>query len=222
MDDGSTGDAMANVLVIGASRGVGRATVERALRAGHRVRAMSRSGKTGGIDDPNLEVFRGDALAERDVRAALEGVDAVVQTLGISPTPAALVRRTTLFSRATRVLLAAMKEAGVRRLVCLTGFGAGDSRNQGGLLYNAAFNLFLGRVYDDKNLQEYLVRDSDLDWVIARPVILTDGRASGRYRVLLDPRDWRGGFITRGDVADFLVRQIDSDAYLRKAPVLIG
>ena len=213
---------MATVLVIGASRGVGLETVKRALAAGHRVRAMARRVDRLRLDDPNLETFAGDALSRGDVRAALDGVDVVVQTLGITPRPEAVVRGTTLFSRATRVLVEAMAEAGVKRLVCLTGFGAGDSRNQGGFLYDTAFKLFLARVYDDKNIQEHLIRNSDLDWVIARPGILTDRPATGRYRVLLDPKDWRGGFITRGDVADFLVRAIDDDRYLKKAPVLIG
>ena len=213
---------MATVLVIGASRGVGLETVKRALAAGHRVRAMARRVDRLRLDDPNLETFAGDALSRGDVRAALDGVDVVVQTLGITPRPEAVVRGTTLFSRATRVLVEAMEEAGVKRLVCLTGFGAGDSRNQGGFLYDTAFKLFLARVYDDKNIQEHLIRNSDLDWVIARPGILTDRPATGRYRVLLDPKDWRGGFITRGDVADFLVRAIDDDRYLKKAPVLIG
>ncbi len=212
---------MANVLVIGASRGVGRATVERALAGGHHVRAMARSVERGG-EVTNLERVPGDALSPRDVRGALAGMDAVIQTLGVAATPAALLRRPTLFSKATRVLVDAMTEAGVRRLICLTGFGAGDSRNQGGCLYDLGFNLFLGRVYDDKNVQEHLVRNSGLDWTIARPVILTDRPATGAYRAVLDPGQWRGGFISRADVADFLVRQIDSDDYLHKTPVLIG
>jgi len=213
---------MANVLVIGASRGVGLEVVKQALAAGHHVRAMARHVDRIRLDDPELETCAGDALSRGDVRAALAGVDVVVQTLGITPRPQAVVRGTRLFSRATRILVETMEEVGVRRLVCLTGFGAGDSRNQGGLLYDTAFKLFLGRVYDDKNVQEHLIRNSDLDWVIARPVILTDRPATGRYRVLLDPEDWRGGFIARADVADFLVRAIDDDRYLKKAPALIG
>jgi hypothetical protein len=68
-----------------------------------------------------------------------------------------------------------------------------------------AFHLLLGRVYDDKDVQERIVRNSKLDWVIVRPVILTDGRKTNAYRALVDPRDWTFGFISRADVADFLV-----------------
>jgi hypothetical protein len=106
------------------------------------------------------------------------------------------------------------------RLRCVTGFGAGDSRGHGGFLYNVAFHLLMGRIYDDKDVQERIVRGSKLDWVIVRPVILTNGPKMNAYRALVDPRDWTCGFISRTDVADFLVKQIDSGAFLHKTPVL--
>ena len=56
--------------------------------------------------------------------------------------------------------------------------------------------------------------------MIVRPVILTNGPKTNAYRALVDPRDWTSGFIPRADVADFLVKQIDGDAFLRKTPVL--
>ena len=107
-------------------------------------------------------------------------------------------------------------------MICVTGFGAGDSRSRGGLVYNLAFHLLLGRVYDDKDVQERIVRTSKLDWVIVRPVILTNGPKTNAYRALVDPRHWTCGFISRVDVADFLVKQIDDDAFLHKMPVLTG
>jgi uncharacterized protein YbjT (DUF2867 family) len=213
---------MANILVIGASRGVGFETVKHALAGGHRVRAFARTVDKTGLDDPNLECFAGDAMNAADVRRALAGMDAVIQTLGVKAGPEMVIRGTKLFSKATRVLVEAMQAEGVARLVALTGFGAGDSRNQGGCLFDLGFNAVLGRVYDDKNVQEHLIRSSDLAWTIARPVILTDRPATNRYRVVLDPADWRPGSIARADVADFLVKQVTSDEYLRKAPLLIG
>ncbi|MEO1090345.1 MAG: SDR family oxidoreductase [Pseudomonadota bacterium] len=213
---------MAQVLVIGASRGVGLAVVRRALGEGHDVRALARSADKIDIDDPRLEKVSGDALSAREVRAALEGIDAVIQTLGVTARPDTIVAGTKVFSKATRLLVEAMEAVGVARLIALTGFGTGDSRNQGGCLWDLGFNLFLGRIYDDKNVQEHLIRHSSLAWTIARPVILTDGPARSTYRVIVDPRDWRGGFIARGDVAEFLVEQVTSERYLRQAPVLIG
>jgi putative NADH-flavin reductase len=184
------------------------------------VRAFARSARRIRIDDPKLEKIPSDALQMDTVRRALTGIDVVIQSLGVSAGPEIILKPTRLFSTATRVLVTAMEEAQVRRLICVTGFGAGDSRGRGGFLYNAAFHLLVGRIYDDKDVQERIVRRSKLDWVIARPVILTNGPKTSAYRALVDPRDWTCGFISRADVADFLVKQIDDDAFRHKTPVL--
>jgi putative NADH-flavin reductase len=211
---------VAKVLIIGASRGIGLETLKAALRAGHSVRAFARSARRIRIDDPKLEKIPSDALQMDTVRRALTGIDVVIQSLGVSAGPEIILKPTRLFSTATRVLVTAMEEAQVRRLICVTGFGAGDSRGRGGFLYNAAFHLLVGRIYDDKDVQERIVRRSKLDWVIARPVILTNGPKTSAYRALVDPRDWTCGLISRADVADFLVKQIDDDAFRHKTPVL--
>ena len=153
--------------------------------------------------------------------SALNGIDTVVQALGIAAGPEMLVGPVRLFSDATRILIPAMQDKSVGRLICVTGFGAGDSRDSVGCLQRIPFRIFLGRAYDDKNIQERLIRESDLDWVIVRPGVLTNGRRTGRYRVLDEPGSWRNGLISRADVADFIVRQIDDDAYVGKAPVLV-
>ena len=108
----------------------------------------------------------GDALEMATVKRALTGVDVVTQTLGVPAGRENILGPTQFFSKATRVLGTAMEEAQVKRLICVTGFGAGDSHGSGGFLYSAVFHLLLGRLYDDKDVQEWIVRRSKLDWVI--------------------------------------------------------
>jgi putative NADH-flavin reductase len=115
-----------------------------------------------------------------------------------------------------------MEASAVKRLICVTGLGSGDSRGHGGLLYDAALYLILGRIYADKDAQEWIVRRSRLDWTVVRPTVLTTGARTGAYRVLVDVSDWRSGFISRADVADFLVKQIDDGGLIHKTPVLTG
>jgi uncharacterized protein YbjT (DUF2867 family) len=111
----------------------------------------------------------------------------------------------------------------VKRLIAVTGLGAGDSRGHGGFLYDAvAFPLLLKRVYDDKDVQEWIIRSSGLDWTIVRPGLLTNRPATGHYRVLTAAEDWRFGVISRGDVADFIVRQVDDRALIGATPLLIS
>ncbi len=211
---------MTTVLVIGASRGIGLEAVRQGLDHGFTVRAMARNPDNMAIDHPALETVKGDALDPADVAGAVSGADAVILALGVAAGPQMVLGPVRLFSKATRILLPAMEAAGVRRLIAVTGFGAGDSRHKVGCLQEIPFRAVLGRAYADKTIQETLIRDSDLDWVIARPTILTRGPKTGRYRVLDDPRDWRNGVISRADVADFLIRQVADDTYLRKTPVL--
>jgi hypothetical protein len=79
--------------------------------------------------DPKLEKLDGDALDQHTIERALVGVDAVIQTLGVSPTPELILSGTRLFSVATRILVDAMTT--IKRLICVTGLGAGDSRGHG-------------------------------------------------------------------------------------------
>src|SRR5437016_881581 len=116
---------MAKVLVVGASRGIGLETVKCALEAGHKVRALSRSAAIS-ANHPDLEKIAGNALDASTIKHALAGVDVVIQTLGVDFGPEVILRGTRLFSVATRILVTAMEEAGVKRLICVTGLGAGD------------------------------------------------------------------------------------------------
>jgi uncharacterized protein YbjT (DUF2867 family) len=214
---------MAKVLVIGASRGIGLETVKAALRAGHNVRALARSAASIPIQDAKLDKVAGDALDGNTIRNSLQGVEAVIQTLGVDFAPRLIFQGTSLFSQSTRILVDAMKAAGLRRLLAVTGLGAGDSRGHGGLLYDAVvFPVLLKRVYGDKDVQEWIIRSSGLDWTIARPGLLTNRTATGGYRVLTAPKDWRFGTISRTDVAEFLVRVINDPALIGTTPLLIN
>ena len=213
---------MTKVLVIGASRGIGLETVKALLAKNYEVRAFARSAAAIPFDAERLEKVDGDALNRRDIDRALDGVDAVIQSLGVSFGPETVLKGTTLFSTSSRVLVDAMRTKGIKRLIAVTGLGAGDSRGHGGLLYSALlFPLVLKRVYDDKDIEEQIVRASGLDWTIVRPGLLTSGAARRRYQVLTDPKSWRAGSISRGNVGEFLARQVEERTYIGQTPVLI-
>jgi len=212
---------MALILVIGASRGIGLETVKAALAAGHKVRAFARSAPSIDISDPNLTKITGDARVRGEVAAAVQGVDAVIYAVGATSL-SDLLFGTTLFSDSTRALVETMQGAGVRRLMMVTGAGAGNSRGRINFLYdNLIFPLVLQRAYNDKDIAEDIVEKSGLDWTIARPGGLTNRPATGRYKILNEPKDWRGGFISRGDVANFLVKHLDDATLFGKTPLLV-
>ena len=210
-----------HVLVIGGSRGIGLACLRYALERGHRVRAFARSAQSIAVDHENLEKRTGDATNADDVTAALDGIDTVILALGVPKTAAALLRPIHLFSDATAVLLPAMQEKGIRRLLAVTGFGTGDSYARVSSAERIAFRGIMGRAYADKNRQETLIMDSGLDWTIARPGFLTSNRMTGRYQVLTEPATWRNGLISRADVAHFLIHAAEEGTFIREAPVLV-
>jgi putative NADH-flavin reductase len=208
------------ILIIGASRGIGLETTRQALTAGYDVRALARSAAAIPLSNSKLEKVQGDALNQQDVEAALAGVDVVIVTLGVSL--GELIKPVHLFSDATRVLIAAMKDKSVSRLICVTGFGAGDSRASIRFLQRVPFQIVFGRAYDDKTRQEKLIEESGLDWTIARPGVLLNGPQTGRYKVLREPSEWRNGIIARANVADFLVKQVDDRSFIGACPVLVN
>jgi uncharacterized protein YbjT (DUF2867 family) len=212
---------MATVAVIGASRGIGLETVRRALALGHDVQAMARSEKPDQLNSADLVWTSGDATSADDIARVLSGADAVIQTLGVA-NPFGC-KPVTLFSTATRQLVGIMERGGPRRLLVVTGFGAGDSRGKGSLFYEKLFfPLVLSRIYKDKDVQEEIVKASDLDWTIVRPGLLTNGRRTGHVNAIAEPSRWRSGAISRSDVADFLIRQIDDRKFVHQTPVLIS
>ena len=127
----------------------------------------------------------------------------------------------TILSEAAGALVAAMKAGNVGRLVAISGMGAGDSRGHGGPLFDRViFPLLLRHVYADKDRQEAIVRESGLDWTLVRPAVLNDKPGGGEIRALSDLAGFRGGTISRADVATFVLDQVEADRHLHRAPLI--
>ncbi|MEL7487734.1 MAG: NAD(P)H-binding protein [Pseudomonadota bacterium] len=210
------------ILVVGASNGVGLATVKEALSQGHSVRGFSRSIERLPFSADGFEKVTGDALNASDVKGALEGVDVVIQTLGVPFDLKMITGPVSLFSEATAILTPIMEKTGPKRLVALTGFGAGESKRAVGLLQRAPFFAVFGRAYDDKSKQERIIKSSRLDWTIARPGVLSNGPCTENYKVLYEPNEWRNGIVARAEVAHYLVRAVGENAEIGREPVLVG
>jgi putative NADH-flavin reductase len=205
------------LLIIGASRGIGRQLLEQALQDGHLVTAVARHPENLPRQQAGLRVMAGDILDSPLVQQAVAGQEAVCLTIGVGVT----WKPVTVFSQGTKNVLAAMAEHGVRRLVCVTGIGAGDSAGHGGLLYDRLFKpLLLKTIYEDKDRQEALIRASDTDWTIVRPGFLTNGPLTGNYRVLTDLWGVTTDKISRADVAHFMLEELTAPRYVRQTPLL--
>jgi len=205
------------LLVIGASRGIGFELLQHALSAGQEVTAVVRNPQRLSISHENLKVIKGDILEKGVIEEAVNGQDAACLTIGIKPTR----QPVSVFSEGTKMVVEAMKNSSCRRLICVTGIGAGDSRGHGGFFYDKIINpLLLKTTYEDKDRQEAIVRESGLDWVIVRPGFLTNGSRTGEYRVLTELNGVKAGKISRADVADFILREAAEMKYRGQTPLL--
>lgn len=205
---------MKNLLIIGSTGGTGRNLVDQGLRHGYTITAFARTPEKMDLQHENLSIVEGDVLDYASVEAAVQGKDAVLSALGV-----ASLGKNTVLSEGTKHLIQAMEQHRVRRFVCETSLGVGDSKGQLGLLYDLiVVPLILRNAIADKEVQEQYIRESALDWIIVRPGGLTDGPLTGTYYAWTGKRQQAiKSSISRADVADFMLKQVEDDTYLRQA-----
>lgn len=207
-----------NILVIGATGGTGKAIVQQALEQGHTVTALARNPEHIALKNSRLTVLQGNVLDYPSLDEAVRGKDAVLSALGHKR----WFIKTSILSEGTKNILTAMENHGVKRFVCETALGVGDSRGKLGLYYT----LFVVPVivffyFRDKEKQERLVMESSREWIIVRPGQLTNGKKRETYRHGSNVGSWlRTVSISRADVADFMLKQLTDNTYLRKTPAV--
>jgi putative NADH-flavin reductase len=208
---------MKNIVIFGASRGVGRCLTEQALAQGYRVTAAARNPATVKIAHERLRVMPCDVLNPDAVDRAIVGQDVVFCTLGANAKGPI-----TLYSAGAHNIVRGMQAHQVRRLIFLSNFGILDEKAQD--LRGAALLFLLKRfiphtLVDHRRALEE-IRGHAPEWVVVRPMPLTDEPWSGHYRIAVNDLPAKGMRIARADVADFMLRQATSDEYLSKVPAI--
>ena len=203
------------LLIFGSTGGTGRELVKQALDQGHNVTAYARDpAKIEDLQHPSLMVVIGDVLDTVAVESAVAGQEAILSALGAG------AGRTTLREEGTRNIVESMEGADAKRLICQSSLGVRDSRaNLPFFTKYIIVGIFLRHAFADHERQEAVVRQSSLDWIIVRPPHLKDGPLTGDYRHGFPPADRRiKGWISRADVADFMLKQLVDETYLHQTP----
>ena len=206
------------VVIFGATGQTGRLLAERAVAHGHGVTVFARDPGSLSAPDGSVRVVRGDVLDAASVDHAVADQEAVLVALGT----AARRGSPQVLPHGIRHILDGMERHGVRRIVVLSAAGAlhepvGSIVGSLGLILARAF---LPGVYREHRAMLEELRTRNLDWIAVRPVILTNGPWTGRYRVAVEGIP-RGGYrVSRADVADFMIRQLTSDEFVRKMPAI--
>ncbi len=203
------------IIIFGSTGSVGRLLVEQALVQEHKVTAFLRDPSKLTIKHNNLQEMQGDVLSYATLENAVKNQDVVFCALGDG-------NKGQLRAQGTKNILLAMQKAGVSRFICQTSLGVGDSRSNLNFFWkHVMFGLLLKKAYQDHETQEKYIMQSPLDWVIVRPAAFTNGPHTGQYRHGFNADDKTITLkISRADVADFMLRQITDNRYIRQTPGL--
>lgn len=214
---------MKTILLLGATGRTGIQVLNYALSKGYHVKALVRDPSRITQNVEALQLIAGTPVILDDVRKAAAGCDAVISTLNNPRETESLwakpINSPTLMTDSIRNAVTVMHETGIRRIIVQTGAGAGDSF--GGMpLFMKGLIRFTGLkyVYADHDGQEKVLKESDLDWTIVRPVGLTD--KDEVKELAIAKGDKHTSFISRKAVAKFMVDCLENAEYIRKAPII--
>jgi len=201
-----------NVLIFGATGDTGRELIKQAVAQGHTVTGFSRHADELKADFPELQTIQGDVADKTAVDKAVQGQDAVLSALGSFS-----LKRNPALTQGLENIVNAMEQHNVRRLVYQSSLGVGDSRERVGFLIRyIIIPLVLSNAIADHEDKERIIKHSNLDWVIVRPAGLRNAPLTGEYRT--GENIEFGARISRADVADFMLKQLTDDTYLKKTP----
>jgi nucleoside-diphosphate-sugar epimerase len=203
--------------IFGATGGTGQQLVQLALAAGHEVVAFVRDPSRITQRHARLTVVSGDLTDQAAVERAIEDASAVISVLG--PRRDAHGKPIT---RGTLRIVAAMQKLGVRRLVVSSTPSARDPNDSPDIRFKLAVGVIrrlAHAAYEDIVSTAEVVRASDRDWTVVRVSMLSDGPKTGPVKA--GPVNRRMGMrLTRADLAEFMLKQVEDMTYLRQAPAI--
>jgi putative NADH-flavin reductase len=205
------------ILVLGATGGTGQEVVAQALQQGHEVTAFVRRPDRMTGPPERLRVVTGSVKDDSETLAdAVRAQDVIISTLGVGKS----LKSGGLIARSVPRIVHAMERHAVSRLIFTSAYGVGATWRDVPILPRILVRLLLRDLYADKESGEETLRRSGLDWTLVYPVTLTNGPRTGRYRVGDHLRLQGFPTISRADVADFILTQVEDRSYLRKGVLI--
>ena len=205
------------IAIFGASGATGLLLTKHCLDKGHQVTALLRSPeKFPGRAAVN--VVQGSAFDADAVARTIEGADVVLSALG-----AKSLRKEDVLERAVPLIVDAMQQKGVRRIIVLGSAGAKpDALDKQPawrrwFVEHLVYNTLLKWPVASQRAQYAVLSASNLDWTMVMPPMLTNGPGRGKWRIDADALPRNASRISREDVAAFMMQQLDNPQWVRKA-----
>lgn len=205
------------IAIIGGTGKVGKYIAETALERGYAVRMLVRNPDRIQVRQDYMELIVGDAMDAESIRETIRNCDVVINAFG---QPA---KADPSYSEVTQLLLISMRDQGIQRYIGVTGGSLtldGDRKSFINRLGAKLFEVFFAKMMIDKRKEHDILKQSDLDWTLVRLPFVVEGSVKGDIRENLI--DMPGSKITNGDIAHFLVGQIDEKSHYRQTPFIAG
>jgi putative NADH-flavin reductase len=209
------------IALFGASGATGTLLTRRCLAAGYEVTALLRTPETFPMRDL-VDVIQGSAFDTTPVRQTIAHADVVLSALGASS-----LKKEDVLERAVPQIVAAMQETStqpkpIRRIIVLGSAGALPTSLdkqpawRRWIVQNIVYNTFLKWPIASQISQWDTLSHSSLDWTMVMPPMLTNTPGHGTYRIDGEALPTNGSRISREDVADFMMQQINNPQWIRK------
>ena len=206
-------EQITKIAVIGGTGKSGKYLVSELLNRGFHLRLLLRNPENFQTNSPLIEIIKGDARNYEPIHSLLEGCHAILSTLGQPK------GEKSIFSDATKNIIKAMTEYDITRYILTTGLNVDtpfDKKSEIVKFGTEWMKTNYPETTLDKQVEYELLAQSNIDWTLVRlPVIeLTDEKKEIRISLEDCPSDK----ISAASLADFIVRQLDDETYLRKVP----
>lgn len=200
------------VIIFGATGAVGKLVVKSCLQKKLHVTAFVRGQVEPSPQNKNVNYYIGDVNNIAEVKEAIKQQDIVICVLGDGKVGK-------IRTIGTRNIIKAMEEFGVKRLICQTTLGMGESYNNLNFVWkHIMFGWLLKNAFKDHKQQEAEIFKSKLDYTIVRPSALVDKTVNEKYIVGFDKSKKNLTLkISKQEVADFITEQTLNPTYIKRA-----
>jgi putative NADH-flavin reductase len=205
------------IAVIGGTGKSGKYLVKQLIKQGFQLKILLRNPNNFQINDPLVEVVKGDVTNYSSIHTLLKGCQAVISTLGLG-VPAS---EPTIFSQATTNVIQAMNEYNVLRYIVTTGINV-DTPYDKKSPKTAFATDWMRKNYPtstaNKQSEYDILSNSNVNWTLVRLPLIEQTDESGQIIVSLE--DCLGNKISATDLADFLIEQLSTATFVKKSPFI--
>lgn len=207
---------MDSILIIGGTGGTGKELINQALEQAYKVTALVRNPMRLKIQHEILKIVKGDVMDPGTLNEAFKNQDAVLSSLGHKR----FIIKSNILSEGTRHIIEAMRRNNVQRFICISSLGVNNSRFKLGLYYTLfAIPFILYFYFRDKEKQEKIIMQSKLKWTTIRPGQLINGKKRMKYKHGENTGHYiLTKFISRADVAHFMLKVLKENRYVHTTP----